>query len=125
MQLVKWQTSMHEVVGSSPTRRSTFSNLNIYNSPCACAYGVFQKNTLDTHTRTNTYDVLFYLVFLFCPTDTTCQYNLYRYYVVYMLLFHCYCYLLFTVLTSSLELFVRLLCEINKLKLTIFVDIGK
>ena len=37
----------------------------------------------------------FYLVFfIFFPTDTTCQYNLYRYYVVYMLLFHCYCYLL-------------------------------
>ena len=31
-----------------------------------------------------------------------------------MLLFHCYCYLLFTVRTiSSLELFVRFLCEIN------------
>ena len=33
-------------------------------------------------------------IFYFPPTDTTCQYNLYRYYVVYMLLFHCYCYLL-------------------------------
>ena len=33
-------------------------------------------------------------IFYFFPTDTTCQYNLYRYYVVYMLLFHCYCYLL-------------------------------
>ena len=30
-----------------------------------------------------------------------------------MLFFHCYCYLLFTVRTSSLELFVHLLCEIN------------
>ena len=30
-----------------------------------------------------------------------------------MLFFHCYCYLLFTVRTSSSELFVRLLCEIN------------
>ena len=30
-----------------------------------------------------------------------------------MLFFHCYCYLLFTVRTISLELFVHLLCEIN------------
>ena len=29
---------------------------------------------------------LFYLVFLFFPTDTICQYNLYRYYVVYVIL---------------------------------------
>ena len=27
---------------------------------------------------------------------------------------HCYCYILFTVCTSSSELFVRLLCEINQ-----------
>ena len=45
-QLLKCHTSIHGVVGSSPTRRS---NLNIYNSPCARAYGVFplshpQKN---------------------------------------------------------------------------------
>ena len=55
-------------------------------------------------------------IFYFFPTDTTCQYNLYRYYVVYI----CYYfivivifYLVFTVRTSSLELFVRLLCEIK------------
>ena len=28
------QTNIHEIVGSSPTRRSNFSNLNLYNSPC-------------------------------------------------------------------------------------------
>ena len=31
-----------------------------------------------------------------------------------MLFFHCYCYLLFTVRASSLELFVHLLCEKKK-----------
>ena len=31
-QLVERQTSIHEVVGSSRTRRSNFSNLNLYNS---------------------------------------------------------------------------------------------
>ena len=31
------RTSIHEVVGSSPTRRSNFSNLNLYNSPYARA----------------------------------------------------------------------------------------
>ena len=30
-QLVERQTSIHEVVGSSPTRRSKFSNLNLDN----------------------------------------------------------------------------------------------
>ena len=39
-QLVERQTSIHEVVDSSPTRRSKFSNLNLYNSPCVRAYGV-------------------------------------------------------------------------------------
>ena len=34
-------TSIHEVVGSSPTRRSKFSNLNLYYSPCVRACGVF------------------------------------------------------------------------------------
>ena len=41
-QLLERQTSIHEVAGSSPTRRSNFLNLNLHNSPCA------QKNT---HTR--------------------------------------------------------------------------
>ena len=36
-QLVERQTSIHEVVGSSPTWRSIFSNLNLCNSPCARA----------------------------------------------------------------------------------------
>ena len=36
-QLVERQTSIHEVVGSSPTRRPNFSNLNLNNSPCAHA----------------------------------------------------------------------------------------
>ena len=40
------------------------------------------------------YIYIYIYIFFFSPTDTTCQYNLYRYYVVYMLLFHCYCYLL-------------------------------
>ena len=39
-QLVECQSNIHEVVGSSPTRRSTFSNLNLYNSPRARTYGV-------------------------------------------------------------------------------------
>ena len=38
-QLVEHHTSIHEVVGSSPIRRSKFSNLNLYNSRCARAYG--------------------------------------------------------------------------------------
>ena len=56
-QLVERQTSIHEVVGSSPTRRSTFSYLNLHNSPCVRAYGVFppslspQKNKKKTHTQ--------------------------------------------------------------------------
>ena len=43
-------------MGSSPTRRSKFSNLNLYNSPCVRAYGVspppfpFPKNT-HTHAH--------------------------------------------------------------------------
>ena len=42
--VVECQTSIHEVVGSSSTRMSTFSNLNNYNSPCARAYGVFSPS---------------------------------------------------------------------------------
>ena len=38
--LVERQTSIHEVVGSSPTRRLKFSNVNRYNFPCARVYGV-------------------------------------------------------------------------------------
>ena len=41
-----------------------------------------------------------------------------------MLLFHCYCYLLFTVRTSSSELFVRLLCEINLIVSGVLMDKG-
>ena len=62
---------------------------------------------------------LFYLVFFyFPPTDTTCQYNLYRYYVVYMLLFHCYCYLLSCI--HCTHKFLGTFCTLvmwNKLKL--------
>ena len=36
-QWLESQKSIHEVVGSSPTGRSNFSNLNLYNSPCARA----------------------------------------------------------------------------------------
>ena len=52
-QLVERQTSIHEVVGSSPTRRSKFSNLNLYNSPCVRTYGVSPPPSLSqkkTHT---------------------------------------------------------------------------
>ena len=51
-QLVERQTSIHEVVGSSPTRRSKFSNLNLYYSPCVRAYGVFPPFPFPkTHTQ--------------------------------------------------------------------------
>ena len=36
-QFVERQNSIHEVAGSSPTRRSKFAYLNLYNSPCARA----------------------------------------------------------------------------------------
>ena len=39
-QLVERQTSIHEVVDSSPTRRYIFLKLTLYNSPCARAYMV-------------------------------------------------------------------------------------
>ena len=51
-QLVERQTSIHEVVG--PTRRSTFSNLNIYNSPCTHAYEVFPLPSPEKHTHAHT-----------------------------------------------------------------------
>ena len=54
-QLVDRQTSMHEVVGSSPTRRSNFSNLNLYNSPCVRVYALSPKTHARTHTHTHTY----------------------------------------------------------------------
>ena len=50
-QLVERQTTIHEVVGSSPTRRSKFSNLNLYNSPCVHAYGVFPLSLSQKHAR--------------------------------------------------------------------------
>ena len=63
LMIAQWlerQTSIHEVVGSSPTRRSNFSNLNIYITllvpvPKGCSPIPSQKNTTHTHTRTHTH----------------------------------------------------------------------
>ena len=60
--LAQWlerQTSIHEVVGSSPIRRSNFSNLNIYITllvpvPKGCSPIPSQKNTTHTHMHTHT-----------------------------------------------------------------------
>ena len=54
-QLVERQTSIHEVVGSSPTRRSKFSNLNLYNSPCVRVYGVPSLSHKKKHTHAYTH----------------------------------------------------------------------
>ena len=40
---------------SSPTRRSKFSNLNLYSSPCVRAYGVFPPSSLSPQTKKNTH----------------------------------------------------------------------
>ena len=58
-QLVERQTSIHEVVGSSPTRRSKFSNLNLYNSPCVRACGVFHPSLSKKNTHTPTHPMSF------------------------------------------------------------------
>ena len=59
-QWLERQTSIHEVVGSSPTRRSNFSNLNIYITllvpvPKGCSPSLPKKYHTHTHTRTHTH----------------------------------------------------------------------
>ena len=69
-----------------------------------------QSSTIIQYKLFKRHLYLVFFIFYFFPTDTTCQYNLYicYYFIVIVIL-----YLVFTVRTSSLELFVRLLCEIN------------